>query len=82
MATVDIQITDGGTAVGSGWTLVYGDSGTGIEETDADGKIHLSSVASTYQVALAYVVKNPAGTLTQGGAGFYMAAGGTYTLGM
>ena len=79
MATLDIQINENGTPVGSGWQFVFGDSGTGVRETDANGQIHYASVPASYQAALAYVIIDDAGTLRQGGAGQYIAAGGSYT---
>ena len=79
MATMDVFITEGGSAVGSGWTLVYGDSGTGHKTTDANGQIHYASIPASFRACLAFCIIDDAGTLRMGGGGMYIAAGGTYT---
>lgn len=78
MATITVTITDNGAAVGSGWLLVYGDSGTGIRETSSAGTIKFSGVAASFKASMAYNIIDDAGTLRSGGAGLYVAAGGSY----
>ncbi len=78
MATITATINENGTPVGSGWKLVYGDSGTGVRTTNGSGVITWASVPASFEAVLAYNVIDDAGTSRVGGAGLYIAAGGSY----
>jgi len=79
MATITGTITENGTAVGAGWTLVYGDSGAGIKTTDSSGQFTWDDVADTFKAVLAYVILDAAGETRCGGAGSLIVAGGSHT---
>ena len=79
MATITGTINEQGTAVGAGWTLVYGSSGDGIKTTDSNGQFTWDDVADTYKAVLTYVILDAAGATRMGGSGTLIAAGGTTT---
>lgn len=80
MATITISIQENGANVGSGWLLVYGDSGTGVRETSNAGTIAFTDVGATHKMSMAFNIVDAAGTLRTGGAGLYLAAGSSYEL--
>ena len=75
MATITGTIKQNGTAVGAGWTLVYGDSGSGIKTTDSNGQFTWDDVASSFKAALVFVVLDASGETKTGGAGTLIVAG-------
>ena len=79
MATITGTITQNGTAVGAGWTLVYGDSGSGIKTTDSNGQFTWDDVASSFKAVLTFVVLDASGETKTGGAGTLIVAGGSHT---
>ena len=79
MATITGTIKKNGTAVGAGWTLVYGDSGSGIKTTDSNGQFTWDDVASSFKAVLAYVILDASGATRIGGAGVLIVAGGSTT---
>lgn len=79
MATITGTITQNGTAVGAGWKLVYGDSGSGIKTTDSNGQFTWDDVAGSFKAVLAYVILDDSGATRIGGAGVLIVAGGSYT---
>jgi hypothetical protein len=79
MATITGTIKQNGTAVGAGWTLVYGDSGAGIKTTDSNGQFTWDDVASSFKAVLAYVILDDSGATRIGGAGVLIVAGGSTT---
>ena len=78
MATITGTITENGTAVGAGWTLVYGDSGAGIKTTDSSGQFTWDDVADTFKAVLTYVILDAAGETRRGGTGLLIVAGGSH----
>ena len=82
MATITGTITQNGTAVGAGWTLVYGDSGSGIKTTDSNGQFTWDDVADSFKAALAFVILDDSGVARTGGAGMLIVAGGNHTFGV
>lgn len=81
MATITGTITQSGTPVGAGWTLVYGDSGSGIKTTDSNGQFTWDDVADSFKAALAFVILDDSGVARTGGAGMLIVAGGNHTFG-
>ena len=79
MATITGTITQNGTAVGAGWKLVHGDSGSGIKTTDSSGQFTWDDVADTFKAVLTYVILDAAGATRSGGAGTLIVAGGSHT---
>ena len=79
MATITGTIKQNGTAVGAGWTLVYGDSGSGIKTTDSNGQFTWDDVASSFKAVLAYVILDASGATKVGGSGTLIVAGGSTT---
>ena len=79
MATITGTINENGTAVGAGWTLVYGDSGAGIKTTNSSGQFTWDDVADSFKAVLTYVIIDAAGVSRMGGSGTLIAAGGTPT---
>ena len=79
MATITGTITENGTAVGAGWTLVYGDSGAGIKTTDSSGQFTWDDVADTFKAVLTYVILDKSGATLKGASGFLIVADGNYT---
>ena len=79
MATITGTITESGTAVGAGWTLVHGDSGAGIKTTDSNGQFTWDDVADSLKAVLSFVIIDAAGVTRMGGSGTLIAAGGTPT---
>ena len=79
MATITGTINENGTAVGAGWTLVYGSSGSGIKTTDSNGQFTWDDVADSFKAVLNFVIIDAAGATRMGGSGNLIAAGGTPT---
>ena len=79
MATITGTIKQNGTAVGAGWKLVHGDSGSGIKTTDSNGQFTWDDVADTFKAVLTFVVLDAAGATRSGGAGALIVAGGSHT---
>jgi hypothetical protein len=79
MATITGTINENGTAVGAGWTLVYGSSGSGIKTTNSSGQFTWDDVADSFKAVLSYVILDAAGVTRMGGSGTLIAAGGTPT---
>tara|TARA_R110000850_G_scaffold9528_6_gene35003 strand:+ start:1615 stop:1863 length:249 start_codon:yes stop_codon:yes gene_type:complete len=79
MATITGTITESGAAVGAGWKLVYGDSGSGIKTTNGSGQFTWDDVASTFKAVLTFVILDAAGVTRMGGSGTLIAAGDTPT---
>ena len=79
MATITGTINENGTAVGAGWTLVYGSSGSGIKTTDSNGQFTWDDVADSFKAVLAFVILDAAGVTRMGGSGNLIAAGDTPT---
>ena len=77
MATITGTITQNGTAVGAGWTLVYGDSGSGIKTTDSNGQFTWDDVASSFKAVLTFVILDASGNSRLGGSGTLIVAGGS-----
>ena len=82
MATITGTIKQSGTAVGAGWKLVYGDSGSGIKTTDSNGQFTWDDVADSFKAALAFVILDDSGVARTGGAGMLIVAGGNHTFGV
>ena len=79
MATITGTITESGTAVGAGWTLVYGSSGSGIKTTDSNGQFTWDDVADSFKAVMNFVILDAAGVTRMGGSGNLIAAGGSHT---
>ena len=79
MATITGTINENGTAVGAGWTLVYGSSGSGIKTTDSNGQFTWDDVADSFKAVLNFVIIDAAGVTRMGGSGNLIAAGDTPT---
>ena len=77
MATITGTIKQNGTAVGAGWTLVYGDSGAGIKTTDSNGQFTWDDVADSFKAVLAFVILDASGESRMGGSGTLIVAGGS-----
>tara|TARA_R100000808_G_scaffold3082_1_gene11329 strand:+ start:652 stop:900 length:249 start_codon:yes stop_codon:yes gene_type:complete len=77
MATITGTIKQNGTPVGAGWTLVYGDSGSGIKTTDSNGQFTWDDVANNFKAVLTFVVLDASGETKAGGSGTLIAAGGS-----
>ena len=77
MATITGTITQSGAAVGAGWTLVYGDSGSGIKTTDSNGQFTWDDVASSFKAVLTFVILDASGNSRLGGSGTLIVAGGS-----
>jgi hypothetical protein len=82
MATITGTIKQNGTAVGAGWTLVYGDSGAGIKTTDSNGQFTWDDVADSFKAVLAFVILDASGESRMGGSGTLIVAGGSTTFGV
>ena len=82
MATITGTIKQNGTAVGAGWTLVYGDSGAGIKTTDSNGQFTWDDVANSFKAVLTYVILDASGESRMGGSGTLIVAGGSTTFGV
>jgi len=80
MATITGTINESGTAVGAGWTLVHGDSGSGIKTTDSNGQFTWDDVADSFKAVLTFVIIDAAGVTRMGGSGTLIVAGGSFTL--
>ena len=79
MATITGTITQNGTAVGAGWQLVYGDSGSGIKTTDSNGQFTWDDVANNFKAVLTFVILDDSGETKSGGSGTLIVAGGSTT---
>jgi len=79
MATITGTIKENGTAVGAGWQLIYGDSGSGIKTTDSNGQFTWDDVAGSFKAVLAFVILDASGATRAGGAGTLIVAGGSTT---
>jgi|TARA_R110000824_G_scaffold3522_19_gene16694 hypothetical protein len=79
MAIITGTITQNGTAVGAGWRLVYGDSGSGIKTTDSNGEFTWDDVADGFLAVLTYVILDTSGSSRAGGSGKLIAAGGNFS---
>ena len=79
MATITGTIKQNGTAVGAGWKLVHGDSGSGIKTTDSNGQFTWDDVADSFKAVLTYVILDAAGATRSGGSGTLIVAGGSHT---
>jgi len=79
MATITGTITQNDAAVGAGWTLVHGDSGSGIKTTDSNGQFTWDDVANNFKAVLTYVILDASGAIKTGGAGRLIVAGGSHT---
>ena len=79
MATITGTIKQNGTPVGAGWTLVYGDSGSGIKTTDSNGQFTWDDVADSFKAALVFVILDDSGETRVGGSGTLIVAGGSHT---
>ena len=79
MATITGTINENGTAVGAGWTLVYGSSGSGIKTTDSNGQFTWDDVADSFKAVLNFVIIDAAGVTRMGGSGNLIAAGDSPT---
>tara|TARA_R110000787_G_scaffold70521_1_gene156663 strand:- start:463 stop:720 length:258 start_codon:yes stop_codon:yes gene_type:complete len=67
MAAITGTITQDGSAVGAGWTLVYGSSGSGIKTTNSSGQFTWDDVADSFKAVLAYVILDGSGTTVWAG---------------
>ena len=79
MATITGTINENGTAVGAGWKLVHGDSGSGIKTTDSSGQFTWDDVADSFKAVLNFVIIDAAGATRSGGSGALIVAGGSHT---
>jgi len=79
MATINGTITQNGEVVGAGWTLVHGDSGSGIKTTNSSGQFTWDDVANSFKAVLTYVILDASGAIKTGGAGRLIVAGGSHT---
>ena len=79
MATITGTINENGTAVGAGWTLVYGSAGDGIKTTNSSGQFTWDDVADSFKAVLSYVIIDAAGVTRMGGSGTLIVAGGSTT---
>ena len=79
MATITGTINENGTAVGAGWTLVYGSSGSGIKTTNSNGQFTWDDVADSFKAVLNFVILDAAGVTRMGGSGNLIAAGDSPT---
>ena len=79
MATITGTINEQGTAVGAGWTLVYGSAGDGIKTTNSSGQFTWDDVADSFKAVLNFVIIDAAGVTRMGGSGTLIVAGGSPT---
>ena len=79
MATITGTIKQNGTAVGAGWKLVHGDSGSGIKTTNGSGQFTWDDVADSFKAVLTFVILDAAGATRSGGSGALIVAGGSHT---
>jgi hypothetical protein len=79
MATITGTITQNGSAVSAGWTLIYGDSGSGIKTTDSNGQFKWNNVAKNFKAVLTYVILDGSGNTVWGGVSDLIVAGGSHT---
>ena len=79
MATITGTITERGQAVDAGWSLVHGDSGSGVKTTDSNGQFTWDDVDDDFKAVLNYVIIDKSGTTLKGASGFLIVADGNYT---
>jgi len=79
MATITGTITQSGTAVSAGWSLVHGDSGSGVKTTDSNGQFTWDDVDDDFKAVLSYVILDASGNALKGASGFLIVADGNYT---
>ena len=79
MATITGTINESGTAVGAGWTLVYGSAGDGIKTTNSSGQFTWDDVADSFKAVLNFVIIDAAGVTRMGGSGTLISAGDSPT---
>ena len=79
MATITGTITQNSTPVGAGWSLVHGDSGSGIKTTDSNGQFTWDDVDDDFKAVLNYVILDKSGATLKGASGFLIVADGNYT---
>ena len=79
MATITGTITERGQAVDAGWSLVHGDSGSGVKTTDSNGQFTWDDVDDDFKAVLNYVILDKSGATLKGASGFLIAADGNYT---
>ena len=79
MATITGTITQNSTPVGAGWSLVHGDSGSGIKTTDSNGQFTWDDVDDDFKAVLSYVILDKSGATLKGASGFLIVADGNYT---
>ena len=79
MATITGTITERGQAVDAGWSLVHGDSGSGVKTTDSNGQFTWDDVDDDFKAVLTYVILDKSGARLKGASGVLIAANGNYT---
>lgn len=78
MAQITVTIEDDEGAVGAGWKLVFGTSGSGWKFTDDNGQIIFPNVPADFDACYNYNIKNPEGKVVLGSNGQNVVAGGNY----
>ena len=78
MVTITGTITQNSTPVGAGWSLVHGDSGSGIKTTDSNGQFTWDDVDDDFKAVLSYVILDKSGATLKGASGFLIVADGNY----
>ena len=66
MATITGTITERGQAVDAGWSLVHGDSGSGVKTTDSNGQFTWDDVDDDFKAVLSYVILDKSGATLKG----------------
>ena len=79
MATITGTITERGKPVKAGWSLVHGDSGSGVKTTNRKGQFTWDDVDDDFKAVLTYVILDKSGTTLKGASGFLIVADGNYT---
>ena len=78
MATITGTITERDQAVDAGWSLVHGDSGSGVKTTDSNGQFTWDDVDDDFKAVLNYVILDKSGATLKGASGFLIVADGNY----